>query len=473
MRPIAIFAALLLTLTGCTQAQDPPKSHESNIGVQLFMWNWNSIAAECEFLAQAGYDWVLTSPPQEHITGDPWWVHYQPVSYELQSRLGTEAQFKEMVQSCGDHGIEIITDAVINHMSAQDSGVGYFGTEFSKSVYPGLYNESDFHNCQLTANNQILNYNNVLEVQSCELLGLSDLNTSKPEVIATLKSYLEKLLDTGVAGVRIDAAKHIYAPELAVILEDLPEATVVMHEVIAGGPLQPEQYTDTGLAWEFEYPANIKSYFDSNVISSAANASRWSGYLPSTDAISFITNHDTERNRSALSFREPKVFEFGTAILLAEGYGSPQLYSAYAFDDYDFAPIDNRGLISSPDCDSVVAPNASYTQGEWICQHRWQSTINMIEFRKQTDGKQITNTKKDRGIFGMGREDAGYFLINIGNAAYSAEIETMLPPGVYCDVYNAVEDCDSYKIEIDDDSILRFEIPAETAIAIHRGLLDQ
>ena len=46
------------------------------------------------------------SPPNEHrdIWGGgkprPWWERYQPVSYKLQSRSGTEAQFVNMVQRC-------------------------------------------------------------------------------------------------------------------------------------------------------------------------------------------------------------------------------------------------------------------------------------------------------------------------------------------------------------------------------------
>lgn len=46
--------------------------------VQLFEWNWNSIAAECKaFLGPNGYSWIQVSPPMEHISGDQWWTDYQ------------------------------------------------------------------------------------------------------------------------------------------------------------------------------------------------------------------------------------------------------------------------------------------------------------------------------------------------------------------------------------------------------------
>ncbi|CAF5009262.1 unnamed protein product, partial [Rotaria socialis] len=47
------------------------------------------------------------SPPNEHalIDGRPWWQRYQPVSYKLQSRSGTEAEFIDMVDRCNKAGV--------------------------------------------------------------------------------------------------------------------------------------------------------------------------------------------------------------------------------------------------------------------------------------------------------------------------------------------------------------------------------
>lgn len=43
---------------------------------------------------------------------------YQPVSYTLTSRRGTEDEFASMVSTCADAGVGIIVDAVTNHMTA-------------------------------------------------------------------------------------------------------------------------------------------------------------------------------------------------------------------------------------------------------------------------------------------------------------------------------------------------------------------
>lgn len=467
---IAVFA--LSACSGPTETQQPniPLSHQSNIGVQLFMWNWDSIAKECPVLAESGIDWVLTSPPQEHIQGNAWWTVYQPVSYNLDSKLGSSEQFESMISTCNEAGVEVIVDAVINHMSASDQGVGYAGTNYQKYFYPGLYDRDDFHNCQLTTNNQIQDFNDVLQVRDCELLGLSDLDQGRENVRQHISSYLQSLLDLGAAGFRIDAAKHMSEPELREIIESLPEDTVVMHEVIPGGALQPDQYTHTGdLAWEFNYAENMNAFFEKGLISTAANSSRWNEYLRSVEAVSFISNHDTERNRSTLSYRDPQLFELATATMLAEPYGNPKLYSSYAFEDFDYVPLDSNDLVKDVTCEST--PQLDYQVGQWICQHRWDSTVSMIQFSKDVDREPMLNRKKDRRVYGFSRGDKGYFLVNLLDQQYTGEIQTGLDPGDYCDYFTSTEEsekdnCIGQVYEVDEEGFLINPVPANSAVAI-------
>src|SRR5947209_15490193 len=74
----------------------------------------------------------------------PWWEVYQPVDYNLTSRMGNEEQFKSMVRTCRAAGVKVIVDAVINHMTGQGS-VSYGGVHYTKYSYQGLYGPSDFH----------------------------------------------------------------------------------------------------------------------------------------------------------------------------------------------------------------------------------------------------------------------------------------------------------------------------------------
>ena len=103
-------AALIsvLALTGCASNAESDR-FEDQVGVQMFLWNFNSIAQECEYLSEVGVDWALVSPPQEHIQGEQWWVGYQAVSYQLESQLGTQSEFEAMVKTCGDNGVETVS----------------------------------------------------------------------------------------------------------------------------------------------------------------------------------------------------------------------------------------------------------------------------------------------------------------------------------------------------------------------------
>ena len=445
LKILSILAASSL-LGGCvsTEPEIPaevaaavPERFENQVGVQLFMWTWNSIANECEFLGESGIDWVVTSPPQEHITGGAWWTVYQPVSYQIEGRLGSREEFASMTATCAEHGVDIIADAVINHMTGQDSGVGSAGTEFTKYEYPGLYTRDDFHRCFLTDNGQIQNYKDLMQVQTCELVGLSDLDTKSEKVQQTILAYLNDLLSLGVAGFRIDAAKHMFAPDLKAIVDQLPEGTRVIHEVIRGGgePIQPEQYLDSGDVWEFDYARNMRSYFQGEVVTPAASRARFLRFTPSDQTVAFVSNHDTERNGETLNYRDARYFELATAMMLAEDYGQPMLYSSYAFTSYDAGPYELVDGVVDADCSGVDRPETEYKDYEWICQHRWQSTVNMIGFRDKAQGAPIVEKHVERGVYGFARQGIGYFITNVFDTEEKpVSVQTTLPDGEYLDL---------------------------------------
>src|SRR5688572_19418880 len=147
---LAVMVALPQTTRQAeAQTAPPPRT----VFVHLFEWKWTDIAQECEsFLGPKGYSAVQVSPPQEHIVApnNPWWVRYQPVSYRLESRSGNRAEFADMVSRCKVVGVDIYVDAVINHMSGMESGIGSAGTSFAHYSYPGLYEFEDFHHCGLS-----------------------------------------------------------------------------------------------------------------------------------------------------------------------------------------------------------------------------------------------------------------------------------------------------------------------------------
>jgi len=91
-----------------------------------------------------GYGGVQVSPVNENAVIDnpsrPWWERYQPVSYKLHTRSGTEAELKDMIERCNKVNVRIYVDAVTNHMTGGQSGFGTDGAKYdgNEMVYPNL-----------------------------------------------------------------------------------------------------------------------------------------------------------------------------------------------------------------------------------------------------------------------------------------------------------------------------------------------
>ncbi|MDQ6741787.1 MAG: alpha-amylase family glycosyl hydrolase, partial [Candidatus Dormibacteraeota bacterium] len=259
----------------------------ADVIANLFEWNWTSVANECtSVLGPAGYGGVQVAPPQDSLSRSgpapvhPWWEVYQPVDYNLTSRMGNEEQFKTMVATCRKAGVRVYVDAVINHMTGQGD-VSYGGVHYSKYSYAGLYTPADFHSypadCPVPPapgsadqNGTIQDFNNYLQVTKCELVGLSDLRTESETVRNTLAGYLNKLLSYGVSGFRVDAAKHIGEPDLAAIEAKLNRTVdgtrpYLALEVFPGGPgkLAPAAFEPEGNLLGFDFAYQLESAFKS------------------------------------------------------------------------------------------------------------------------------------------------------------------------------------------------------------------
>lgn len=448
MHGVAAIAALSM-LAACSASENQADAPRSDVIAVLFTYPWDAIAVECETtLGPAGYGYVQTSPPQEHIVGEPWWTHYQPVSYSLESRLGDEEQFRSMVERCNDAGVEVIADAVVNHMSGQpDGGVGFAGTAFEWFEYPELYEPSDFNNYtgdggpEEPCDDDIARYFDRWEVQHCRLVSLADLNTGKPEVQERIAGYLESLAELGVAGFRLDAAKHIPADELAEIWElvDGHEDLYLVSEVIRGPsePITPEEYTEIGDVHEFSYARQLRTAFQGSQIGTLLDGDGFGHddawrMLPSDSAGSFVDNHDTERNGETLNYKYGARYDLAQAFTLAWNYGMPSVHSGYEFSDFDDGP---------PQDDDGYALGPGSAEG-WTRKHAESQIANMVGFRAHVQGTDVTSqwVHENGNAIAFGRGDLGFLVLNNGDDDLEISLPTQLPDGEYVNVYEATRE---------------------------------
>ena len=300
---------------------------------------------------------------EEHVLGEAWWTAYQPVSYQVESRLGTREEFAAMVTACNEAGMEVYADAVVNHMAGIDDAAppatGWAGSTYTHYDYPGRYATEDFHRCGLTPDDDIADYRSSLQVRTCELVNLADLRTEEPAVRATITAYPQDLVSLGVRGLRIGAAKHMVPEDIVAILEPLPDDVEIIQEIIrgAGEPIVPEQYTGNGEVYEFAWDRDIIGMLQGGSLRSFADLGAGSGYLRSEFARVFVDNHYTERNASTLSYTDGASYVLANVLLLAGANGTPVVYSGYAFSERDAGPPpDASGAVLDATCATPSGP---------------------------------------------------------------------------------------------------------------------
>lgn len=273
------------------------------------------------------------SPPNENflesINNRPWSERYQPMSYKLITRSGNEAQFADMTRRCNAVGVRIYPDIVVNHMSSMSGlGVGGSSGEVDSGDFPGVpYSFDDFNNPRCS-----MDWNNPPTLRNCELSTLRDLNQTQETVRTAISNYMNHLIDLGVAGFRIDIMKHMWPQDLTVIWSRLKNLNVdhgfptnsrpfVVGEVYDDQVIQGSEYWHLGTTTEFRYPNSIaKSFRGQDSLKWLQSFGEGWGFHPSQYVLSFVTNHDTQRE-GLFSYKEGRLYKMAVAFHLGKVFG--------------------------------------------------------------------------------------------------------------------------------------------------------
>jgi alpha-amylase len=388
------------------------------------------------------------------------------------------------VNRCKTAGVGIIVDAVINHMTNYPSpGVGSNGTAYTKYDYPGLYSASDFHpSCPVN------NYQSAANVQDCELFSLPDLNTGLTSVRQKIAEYLLMLARLGVAGFRVDAAKHIQQVELNDIISRVNTTLAaegkplpyVFLEVIggsgealsardyygegysSGGAADITEFTFVGVGNKFRglNGEHISQLNPNGTPGNQFSALAW-GLIPADKAVVFLQNHDTQHD-CGISYRDGNTFRLANVWMLAQPYGYPSILSSYAFTcpagNSMGPPSDANGWTTNVTCASSLE---TATIGQWVCEHRDSSIRSMVTFRRVVAGTDINHWWDDgANAIAFTRGDKGFVAINGGSAALTASVATGMAPGTYTDLLAGGT------VVVDVTGAVQLSLASKTAIAI-------
>ncbi|XP_074954371.1 pancreatic alpha-amylase isoform X3 [Phalacrocorax aristotelis] len=436
----------LLLIVGVCWAQYNPNTRPGRTSiVHLFEWRWADIALECErYLAPNGFGGVQVSPPNENVIitdpQQPWWERYQPVSYKLCTRSGNETEFRDMVTRCNKVG-----------------------------------------------------------VRDCRLVSLLDLALEKDYVRSKVAEYMNHLIDIGVAGFRIDAAKHMWPGDVKAILDKLKDLNTnwfaagtkpfIYQEVIdlGGEPIKGSDYFGNGRVTEFKYGAKLGTVIRKWNGEKMAYLRNWGegwGFVPSDRALVFVDNHDNQRGHGAggasiLTFWDARPYKMAVGFMLAHPYGFARVMSSFRWPRYFVNGRDVNDWMGPPsNADGSTKPvtlNADTTCGNnWVCEHRWRQIKNMVIFRNMVDGQPFSNWW-DNGSnqVAFGRGNKGFIVFNNDDWSLNETLQTGLPAGTYCDVISGQKEgdrCTAVEVHVTADGVADFLISSEDEdpfVAIH------
>ncbi|MFD0435375.1 carbohydrate-binding module family 20 domain-containing protein [Streptomyces chartreusis] len=464
-RTLSAVAAGALALAGAVALPASPAHADAttsgDVIANLWSYNWDSVASECtEVLGPNGYGAVWVAPPAESLKQPNyyWWDVYQPYSYELSGRFGTAAEFASMVTACHSAGVKVYTDAVINHTAAQ-TGTGYNGTTITSKYDTPDWDPDDYHTAAECNDSDLIidDWSNLAEIQNCELLGLPDLETEDDDVRSGIAAFLNKQIALGVDGFRVDAAKHMPVADLDAIRAKLTDTTsgaepYVFQEVYPGSTPAASDYYPVGDVLDFTYASRVKSAFQGNV--SDLESLPTSGVLPPADSVSFVTNHDTERNGLHMSYKDGDTYRLANVFQLAYKWSTPTVYSGFEFSSSDQAPPNSGGFVTDTNC-----------SGGWYCLQRDTAVTGMVKWHNAVGAEAVTDwATKSSSVIGFGRGSAGYVAINNGSSAATYTFATGMADGTYANV----TDNGTTTVTVSGGNAT-LTIPAKSAIAFYDG----
>ena len=217
------------------------ESNDDATVLQVWNWSYKNITAELDKIAKQGFNTIQISPPNEIKTAtkgaqvkqddnqNGWWMFYQPAGFQINqsedNALGTKDELVAMVKAAHAKGIKVLADTVINHMGTKEGddyntspNVMTHVTPKAKTFEPEIYDNKLFHDpwFKMTYKEKISEFSqdeSTYDLTRGCTSGLPDLMTEDPRVQTAIYDYLQELVDCGIDGFRIDAAKHIETPK--------------------------------------------------------------------------------------------------------------------------------------------------------------------------------------------------------------------------------------------------------------------
>jgi hypothetical protein len=455
----ALLTALLLMSFACSELEnlggqsfqdvaqraiDPnvlPAKKDQGVILHAFYWTFDEVTEHLQEIKDAGYSGVQVGPIQrtkEPGTGyETWWLLYQPASFRTigNFQLGTDADFREMTAAAELLGIDIIVDAVINHVA--DNG----NQSWSPAVDQELKNSDYYHWW-----GEIQEYRDRNWVTQGDLGGGPDLKTQHQEVQDMVTDFLNLALEAGADGFRFDAAKHIetetgmdeFAEWKSDFWRDVLGRLMNKDIYLVGEVIPNEAANEAGYVGMMDITAHdyiwtiMNAVNNHNLRDNLKHIPTHVRTLQPEDALVYIENHDSY-HRGETSWFSYQNRIYGNAILFARDKVVPRIFDRESDDLWKDPVI----------VEAVAFHNEMKGYTEYFSNPNDSHQLLMIERRSGTVGK-------------------GALLINLGGSI-SISAGTNLPAGSYV---SEVDGASTFSVSA---GILTGNLPNGVTILVDRG----
>ncbi|MCC8113858.1 MAG: alpha-amylase [Bacteroidales bacterium] len=441
-----IAAGLLMASCGKTPATNPGAPTEDDVILHAWSWAFDTIAANMQQIADAGYAYVQTSPAQTCYVGDgggmalfsqegdsvmgKWYYYYQPTDWQIGNyMLGDKDALAAMCDSAAKYGVKVIVDVLPNHTAIDH-----------KAVLPTLDAAVGGHENLYHANGftPITDYNDRLQCTTMEMGGLPDVNTENPDFQKYYMQYVNDLLALGVRGFRYDTAKHIGLPsdpldpkaernnfwdvatgreavdgvELALPADSL----FIYGEVLQDRNVKETEYAEYMDMTASSYGHALRHVLEQGKADSAESLADWHHPVAPEQLVTWVESHDTYCNEHESAGLTDDQIRAGWVFLTARQHGTPLFFSRPAGSTRENYWGNNR--IGARGNDEFFHPEV----------------VAVNQFRKAMSGQPETLYVTADGVAAeVQRGEAGAALVNFSDNTIDVDFPTTLPSGTYID----------------------------------------
>ena len=445
---LAGVVTLLSATSGCGESKRSYSEQPTNDEVILHAWSWSfdTIAANMKQIADAGFNYVQTSPANTCFVGEEggmalysnpgdsvkgkWYYYYQPIDWKIGNYLlGNKAQFKAMCDSADKYGVKVIVDVLPNHTAVDHSAV----TASLDSAVGG--HDKLFH---ANGMNDIIDYNDRFQCTTGKMGGLPDVNTENPDFQYYYMQYVNDLFANGARGFRYDTAKHIGLPSdpkdslaernnfwdiatgreaIRDIRLALPEDSLFIYgEVLQDKNVKEEEYGEYMKLTASAYGHALRKALEEGSYY-ADSLADWHHPVNPEKLVTWVESHDTYANEHESAGIEDDAIREGYVFLTARQFGTPLFFSRPAGSTRQNYWGNNR--VGARGNDEFFNPEV----------------IAVNKFRLAMHGQpEEIFVSKNGAVIEVARADKGAALVNISRDPQNISLNTTLPNGTYSDV---------------------------------------